>query len=116
MDFRRQLQTHFLWELHQVLQEFQDQGYTFVKWQNVPETMPANDVELATEYKINSYKVTFKVDGKTYESSTFEYAAEIVTPADDPVKEGYTFIGWKNLPSSMPAEDIVITAIFEVNS
>ena len=92
------------------------EGYTFVKWQNVPETMPANDVELTAEYKINSYTVTFKVDGKTYESSTFEYAAEIVTPADDPVKEGYTFIGWKNLPSSMPAEDIVITAIFEVNS
>lgn len=32
-------------------------------------------------------------------------------PADDPIRGGYTFIGWdKAIPATMPAENITITA------
>ncbi len=53
--------------------------------------MPAEDVVIEGSYKINSYTVTYKVDGEQYgEIETYEYGAA-VTLREKPSREGYTF-------------------------
>ena len=53
--------------------------------------------------------------GNTLGIKTFEYG-ETVSGIDAPTKEGHTFTGWnKELPATMPAENLVITAQWTVN-
>ncbi len=35
---------------------------------------------------------------------------------DEPVKEGYTFSGWSEVPETMPAEDVTVTGSFTATS
>lgn len=77
--------------------------------------MPANDITVEGAFAVNSYTVTYLVDGEEYASYTVEYGAEVPVP-EDPVKEGYLFEGWTSIPEAMPAEDIVIEAIFVVDT
>lgn len=44
-----------------------------------------------------------------------EYGATIV-PEAEPVKEGYTFSGWSEIPETMPAHYVVVTGSFTINS
>ncbi len=41
-----------------------------------------------------TYTATFKVDGEVYYTFTGERNSVVEAPAEDPVKEGYTFVGW----------------------
>ena len=91
------------------------EGYTFGGWQNVPETMPARDIEIKGSYTVNSYTVTFILEGKVFETVTIEYGAPVRTP-EVPDKEGYSFAGWQDAPATMPARDIEINGSYEVNS
>ena len=91
------------------------EGHTFIGWSGIPETMPANDVVVEGTFSINSYTVTFMVDGEVYDTMTIEYGATI-EPIAEPTKEGHTFSGWSDIPATMPAEDIIVTAQFSVNS
>ena len=91
------------------------QGYTFDGWEGLPQTMPAEDTTVTALFTVNSYNVTFIVDGETYHTATVEFGAQIELPTE-PEKEGYTFDGWEGLPQTMPAEDITVTALFTVNS
>lgn len=93
----------------------QKEGYTFTGWQGVPEIMPARNVDVNGSFSINSHKVTFMVDGKDYFSSVVTYGSDIPLP-ESPGKEGYSFKGWSNLPSTMPDNDITVTALFTANS
>lgn len=36
----------------------------------------------------------------------------IITPEEEPTKEGYTFSGWSELPETMPAHDVTVTGSF----
>lgn len=87
------------------------EGHTFSGWSEAPATMPAEDIVIEGTFSVNSYKVTYFVDGEEYASFTVEYGAEIPLP-DEPEKEGYLFEGWSEIPETMPAEDISIEAIF----
>ncbi len=91
------------------------EGHTFSGWSDIPATMPAEDVVVEGSFSINSYTVTFMVDGEVYETITVEYGATI-EPIEAPTKEGHTFKGWSDIPATMPAEDIVVEANFAVNS
>ena len=91
------------------------EGYTFSGWSEIPETMPAHDVIVTGTFSINSYKLTYLVDGEEYKSYELEFGATI-TPEPNPVKEGYTFSGWSWIPSKMPAEDVTVTGTFSINS
>ena len=65
------------------------------------------------EFK-TGYTVTWNIDGKTV---TEIYAAgDKLTPPTVPSKSGYTFKGWdKSVPSTMPANDLTFTAVYEKN-
>lgn len=87
------------------------EGNTFSGWSELPETMPAHDVEVTGSFTINKYKLTYIVDGVEYKSYEIDYAT-LITPEAAPSKEGYTFIGWSGLPEIMPAHDVEVTGTF----
>ena len=87
------------------------EGYTFSGWSEIPATMPAKDVTVTGSFTINSYKLIYMVDDREYKSYEIEYSSSI-TPETEPTKEGYTFSGWSEIPSTMPAKDVTITGNF----
>ena len=90
------------------------EGHTFGGWQNVPATMPAHDVDIYGEFTVNSYVLTYQVDGLTHHVDTVVYATTI-QPIAPPVKVGHTFSGWQDVPETMPAHDVTISGAFTVN-
>ena len=91
------------------------EGYTFSGWSEIPETMPANDVVVTGTFSVNSYTLTYMVDGEVYKTTPIAYGTAL-TPEDAPNKEGYTFSGWSEIPATMPAKDVVVTGSFTINS
>ena len=94
------------------------EGYTFIGWDKaIPATMPAENVTITAQWKINQYTITFDTNGGSAVAPiTQDYGTAVTAPAN-PTKEGYTFIGWdKAIPTTMPAENMTITAKWKVNS
>ncbi len=90
------------------------EGYTFSGWDDLPETMPAQDITIIGTFEVNVYTLTYKVDGEVYQTEVIEYGSEI-PEIEEPIKEGYTFSGWSALPETMPARDVTVTGSFTVN-
>ena len=93
------------------------EGYTFIGWDKaIPTTMPAENVTITAKWEINQYTITFDTaGGSEIAPITQDYGTAITAPAN-PTKEGYTFIGWdKAIPATMPAENVTITAQWEIN-
>mgnify|MGYP000678889112 CR=1 FL=1 len=87
-------------------------GYTFKGWdKEIPETMPAENMTVKAQWKINQYTIAFDTNGGSEIAPiTQDYGTEITAP-DNPTRKGYTFKGWdKEIPKTMPAENITITA------
>ena len=87
-------------------------GYTFKGWdKEIPETMPAENITVKAQWEINQYTITFDTNGGSeIVPITQDYGTEITVP-DNPTRKGYTFMGWdKEIPKTMPAENITITA------
>ena len=87
-------------------------GYTFKGWdKEIPETMPAENITVKAQWEINPYTITFDTNGGSEIAPiTQDYGTEITAP-DNPTRKGYTFKGWdKEIPETMPAESITITA------
>lgn len=87
-------------------------GYTFMGWNPaLPAAMPAEDLTVTAQWRINQYTITFDTDGGSEIAPiTQDYGTQITASAD-PTREGYTFIGWdKAIPATMPAGDMTITA------
>ena len=96
------------------LEEPTKEGYTFSGWSEIPDSMPASDVTISGSFAINSYTLTYTVDGKEYKTETVVYGTEL-TALPEPVKEGYTFSGWSELPDSMPARDVICEGYYTIN-
>ena len=90
------------------------EGYTFIGWSEVPETMPANDITIYGSFTINKYLVTFKIGDEVIASDSLEYGASIVIP-EAPEKEGYTFNGWGEVAKTVPAGDVTYEGNYSVN-
>ena len=101
-------------------------GYTFKGWyynENltgspvtaIGDTETGNK-EYWAKWEINQYTVTVKPEnGEADITITQDYGTPITAPAD-PIREGYTFIGWdRDIPKTMPAENITVTAQWEIN-
>ena len=96
-------------------------GHTQVGWATVDggeKVYGFDDVytknEALTLYPVwstNKYTITFDTDGGSEIAPiTQDYGTAITAPAD-PTREGYTFIGWdREIPATMPAENITLKA------
>ena len=96
-------------------------GYTQTGWATVDggEKVYGLDAvytqnEALTLYPVwntNQYTITFDTNGGSEIAPiTQDYGTPITAPAD-PTREGYTFIGWdREIPTTMPAENMTITA------
>ena len=73
--------------------------------------MPAENMTVTAQWEINQYTITFDTaGGSEIAPITQDYGTVITAPAD-PTREGYTFIGWdKEIPATMPAENITLKA------
>ena len=88
------------------------EGYTFIGWdKEIPTTMPAENMTVTAQWEINQYTITFDTNGGSEIAPiTQDYGTNITSPAD-PIREGYTFIGWdREIPTTMPAENMTVTA------
>ena len=96
-------------------------GHTFVGWYD-NENLTGSPVtaiggtetgnkEYWAKWEINQYTVTVKPEnGKADITITQDYGTAITAPAD-PTREGYTFMGWdREIPTTMPAENITLKA------
>jgi len=96
-------------------------GHTQVGWATVDggeKVYGFEDVytknEALTLYPVwntNQYTITFDTNGGSEIAPiTQDYGTNITAPAD-PTREGYTFIGWdREIPTTMPAENITLKA------
>ena len=92
-------------------------GYTFKGWdKEIPKTMPADNITVKAQWEINQYTIAFDTNGGSeIDSITQNYGTEITVP-DNPTRKGYTFKGWdKEIPETMPAENITVKAQWEIN-
>ena len=92
-------------------------GYTFKGWdKEIPKTMPAENITVKAQWEINQYTITFDTNGGSeIDSITQDYGTAITAPAD-PTRKGYTFRGWdKEIPETMPADNITVKAQWEIN-
>ena len=92
-------------------------GYTFKGWdKEIPKTMPADNITVKAQWEINQYTIAFDTNGGSeIDSITQDYGTEITVP-DNPTRKGYTFKGWdKEIPETMPAENITVKAQWEIN-
>ena len=87
-------------------------AYTFLGWNiDIPSTMPAHDLIIEAMWKANQYTITFVSEpGSIISSFTQDYGTPIDVP-ENPYRDGYVFLGWDQaIPSTMPAENITISA------
>ena len=96
-------------------------GYTFKGWydnENLTSSpvMAIGDTETGNKeywakWEINQYTITFDTAGGSVVTPiTQNYGTAITAPAA-PTKTGYTFVGWNpEIPATMPAEDLTVTA------
>ena len=92
-------------------------GYTFKGWdKEIPETMPAENITVKAQWEINQYTITFDTNGGSEIAPiTQDYGTEITAP-DNPTRKGYAFKGWdKEIPETMPAENMTVKAQWEIN-
>ena len=92
-------------------------GYTFAGWdREIPTAMPAENMTITARWQVNQYTITFKPENGGQDIVIKQdYGTAITAPAN-PTKTGYTFAGWdRESPTTMPAEDMTITARWTVN-
>ena len=96
--------------------DFIKTGYTFTGWdQEIPETMPAENMTITAQWTINQYTISFDTDGGSeIVAITQDYNTAVTAPAN-PTKTGYVFLGWdKTIPETMPADDMTIAARWQI--
>lgn len=92
------------------------EGYTFAGWEpEIPSHAPLfGNINVKAKWDANTYSIKWIVDGIVVNESTYKFNQAI--DYYYPEKEGYTFLGWKDFPTLMPAEDINLYAEFSINS
>lgn len=104
---------------------YESEGYEFAGWQDLPETMPAYNLNVYGAANEILYSVSYYVDGKEQAEFVEEYPVGAnVALRDAPDKEGYSFGGWyadegltdKFTTTVMPTQNISVYGAYIVNS
>lgn len=101
-------------------------GYTFVGWATSADAAEAAyyggneytedaDIALYAVWSANQHTVTYIVDGEVYKVQTYDFDALIETESE-PIKEGYTFSGWSDIPIKMPDNNVEVAGSFVINT
>lgn len=90
------------------------EGYSFCGWTDAPEIMPASNLTIHAKMCVKYYTLSYKVDGEVVHSEDVAYQSALPQYEPDD-KEGYTFVGWRDAPESMPAGDLSLEAEWKVN-
>lgn len=92
-------------------------GYTFKGWdKELPNTMPASDIELIGTYEKNKYTITYIIEGQENITRTYYYGDTIET-IENPKLEGLNFVKWSEIiPDTMPDHNIEVYAEFDKKS
>ncbi len=91
---------------------FEKEGYTFLGWEPAL-AVATEDASYTAQWKLKGYEITFVFDNGD-EDLVLDVDHGDTPEIDDPVKEGYTFLGWD--PELVEAtEDAVYTALWELN-
>lgn len=102
--------------IHPILDPDPREGYSFCGWGDVPEVMPAQSLDLHAIWCVNSYVLRYKVDDEVVHTVMVAYGTALPDYTPDEV-EGYSFCGWgADVPATMPAHDVELTAKYCVNS
>ena len=83
-------------------------GYTFVGWdKEIPTAMPAENITIKAQWKANSYTITFDSDGGSkVESKTLNWNDKVLDGVAEPIRNGYSFIGWKYIDYIVYADTV----------
>ena len=97
------------------------EGYTFIGWYNGEsewnfETPVTENLTLTAKWQLNRYTITFDTAGGSEVAPITQDYGTTITPPAAPPRTGYTFAGWdREIPTTMPAEDMTITAQWQLN-
>ena len=86
---------------------------TFSWWQWIPEwgLMPANDLEITSEWTYGEHSVTFDTDWWSGIATITGNYGDSITPPPNPTKEGYEFVWWKpEIPATIWYDDVTVVA------
>lgn len=93
------------------LAEPSKEGYTFSGWTwstgDAPETMPAADVTVEGSFTINTYAVTYQINGAAVYTEFYDYNSSVSMPK---LYSGNAAVEWDQTLSVMPAEDVTVSA------
>ena len=98
-------------------------GYTFGGWNKADGTAwdyasdkVTDNITLYAKWAANTYTITFDTAGGSEIAPITQDCGTVITAPEAPTREGYTFIGWdKAIPTTMPAENMTVTAQWEIN-
>ena len=87
------------------------EGHTFSGWNELPKTMPTEDVVVSGYFTINIYKVYYYVGEELVHIAEVAYGEEIPAYAYETTDEDDEFMGWiGETYETMPAHDVTYTA------
>ena len=97
------------------------EGHTFIGWYNGEEKWNFADavtkaLTLTAKWTANRYTITFKPENGGEDIIITQDYGTAITPPAAPARTGYTFAGWdREIPTTVPAEDMTLTAKWQVN-
>ena len=87
------------------------QGYKYVPSEEIPATVPDQDLVIDGKFEAIDYVLTYYLDYEEYKTVTLHFGDQI-TAEESPVKAGCKFSGWADLPETMPDNNLDIYGTF----
>lgn len=92
------------------------EGYHFLGWdKEIPVNMPADNLEISGNFKINTYEVRFiDYDGSVLKEQIIDWNESAIAPDEPNNQEGYHFVSWDTNFMNVK-ETLEVKAIYEIN-
>ncbi len=84
----------------------------YIQWEEIPPTMPAYDLVIRGAAPSKLYTLTYRAGGRDVYVTDLPEGSPLPQNVELPEKEGYSFRGWQDEPDVMPAEDLVLEALY----